>query len=75
MKYRVLRNCYGFEGRYWQRDDIVELDPKSNPPIHFEPMDAPVDVPPAPVVKPTPKPTLFPAKTKAPTVKAHPKPK
>lgn len=35
MKYRVLRNNYGFQGQYWHRDDIVDLDPKSNPPEHF----------------------------------------
>ena len=86
MKYRVLRNCYGFQGRYWKRDDIVDLDPKSNPPIHFKPLSDYVDAPvaaPKPVVKPVVKhfvsaKPLIAVKpvVKAPTVvKAHPKPK
>ena len=36
MKYRVIRNCYGFKGRYWEKDQIVEVDNTEIPPEHFE---------------------------------------
>ncbi len=39
MKYRVLRNCFGFQNRYWERDSIVDIDPLSKPPAHFHPME------------------------------------
>lgn len=35
-KYEVLRDCYGFMGRYWEKGDIVEIDSKNNPPHHFK---------------------------------------
>ncbi|MBL0320285.1 MAG: hypothetical protein IPP74_13495 [Alphaproteobacteria bacterium] len=36
MKYRVIRNCYGFKGRYWSKDQIVEVDGSEIPPEHFD---------------------------------------
>ena len=47
MKYRVLRNCYGFMGRGWFKGEIVDLDPKSNPGEHFLALE--VVEPPKPV--------------------------
>jgi hypothetical protein len=44
MQYRVLRDTYGFKGRFWAKGEVVEIDPKEKPPRHF-----------APVNKPTPK--------------------
>jgi hypothetical protein len=41
MKYKVLRNCYGFQGRYWEKGQVVDLDPTSKPPEHFEPLEKP----------------------------------
>ncbi len=35
-RYRVLNDCYGFQGRYWEKDQIAEIDPKENPPKHFQ---------------------------------------
>lgn len=35
-KYEVLRDCYGFQGRYWEKGEIVEINPKDNPPHHFK---------------------------------------
>lgn len=34
--YQVLCDCYGFQGRYWEKGMIVEIDPKENPPHHFK---------------------------------------
>lgn len=34
-KYEVLRDCYGFQGRYWEKGEIIDIDPKERPPIHF----------------------------------------
>lgn len=36
MKYLVLRDCYGFKGRYWNAGTVVELDESENPPHHFQ---------------------------------------
>jgi hypothetical protein len=36
MKYLVLRDCYGFKGRFWHKDEIVELAENENPPHHFQ---------------------------------------
>jgi len=38
-KYKVLRDCYGFQNRYWEKGEIAEIDPKDNPSQHFERMD------------------------------------
>jgi len=38
-KYEVLRDCYGFQGRYWEKGMIVDIDPKDNPPHHFKRVD------------------------------------
>lgn len=35
-QYKVVRNCYGFQDRYWREGDVVEIDPKENPPHHFQ---------------------------------------
>lgn len=35
-KYQVLRDCYGFQNRYWEKGMIVDIDPKENPPHHFK---------------------------------------
>lgn len=35
-KYQVLRDCYGFQNRYWEKGVIVDIDPKDNPPHHFK---------------------------------------
>ena len=68
MKYRVLRTNYGFQGQFWNKGDEVDLDPKTNPPEFFQPME--VSEPPEPVgaVEPEPEAPL-PVKAKAPTVK------
>jgi hypothetical protein len=34
-KYEVLRDCYGFQNRYWEKGTIVEIDSKDKPPHHF----------------------------------------
>jgi hypothetical protein len=39
-KYEVLRDCYGFQNRYWEKGVIVEIDPKTNPPKHFKKIEA-----------------------------------
>lgn len=40
-KYEVLRDNYGFQNRYWEKGEIVELDPKTNPhPKNFKPLSA-----------------------------------
>ncbi len=39
MKYRVVTNCAGFRGQFWEKGTIVDLDPKENPPHHFVPVD------------------------------------
>jgi len=38
-KYQVLRDCYGFQNRYWEKGMIVDIDPKENPPHHFKLID------------------------------------
>jgi len=45
-KYEVLRDCYGFQKRYWRRGDIVEIAEGENPPHHFKRLDGePVQAP------------------------------
>ncbi|RJO64166.1 MAG: hypothetical protein C4540_04610 [Candidatus Omnitrophota bacterium] len=39
-KYEVLRDCYGFQNRYWEKGEIVEIDPEMNPPKHFKKIKA-----------------------------------
>ena len=34
-KYKVIRDCHGFQRRHWLKDSIVELDDSENPPHHF----------------------------------------
>lgn len=36
MKYLVLRDCYGFMGKLWKKNSVVEIDPALNPPHHFK---------------------------------------
>lgn len=76
MKYLVLHNCYGFQNRYWNRDEIVELNPKSNPPVeHFKPIEEaePARQEPKPIPTPPPPPAAkVPAK---PLAKPAPKAK
>jgi len=38
-QYEVLRDCYGFHNRYWEKGMIVDIDPKENPPHHFKRLD------------------------------------
>jgi hypothetical protein len=40
MKYRVLRDCYGFMGRYWDAGKVVEIPDNLKPPHHFEAVEA-----------------------------------
>jgi hypothetical protein len=40
MRYRVVRDCAGFRGRFWEKGTIVDIDPSENPPHHFVPADA-----------------------------------
>lgn len=57
-RYRVKQDCYGFENRYWKKDDVVELSDKATPPPeHFELLGQP-SAKPAPAKQPlvTPKP-------------------
>lgn len=35
-KYIVIRDNYGFKGRYWTEGEIVDLDKGEIPPNHFE---------------------------------------
>lgn len=35
-KYKVVRNCYGFKGKYWEKDEIVVLASDIKPPHHFK---------------------------------------
>jgi hypothetical protein len=39
MKYKVMRDCHGYKGKYWKQDDIVEFDADDTPPRHFLPLD------------------------------------
>ncbi len=34
-RYKVIRNCHGFQRRYWEAGKIVELDDNEKPPHHF----------------------------------------
>jgi hypothetical protein len=63
MKYKVLRDCYGFQGKYWKEGEEPDLDPKTNPPKHFKPLAGPK----APVEEPSPH-AENPAETPAPDV-------
>lgn len=42
MKYRVLRDCYGFKGAYWEKGQLVDLSDHETPPSHFEPLEKPM---------------------------------
>ena len=35
LKYKVVRDCHGFKGRYWTEGEIVDLPEGDNPPRHF----------------------------------------
>jgi hypothetical protein len=35
-RYQVTQDCYGFQGRYWDKGEIVDIDPKENPPKYFK---------------------------------------
>lgn len=37
-KYKVIRDTHGFQGRYWNQGDIVDLDEAEKPPRHFVPV-------------------------------------
>jgi hypothetical protein len=41
MKYRVLRDCYGFRNASWTKGQIVDVSEGEKPPSHFEPVDKP----------------------------------
>lgn len=64
MKYRVLRDNYGFMGRYWESGKIVEIPETLKAPRHFEAV-----VPRAEVVKPI---AEVPVKTEPPVQAAAP---
>ena len=36
MKYKVLRDNYGFKGGYWSKDQIVTFADHETPPEHFQ---------------------------------------
>jgi hypothetical protein len=38
MKYLVLCDCYGFQGRLWEKGAIVDIDVEEQPPHHFQPL-------------------------------------
>jgi len=38
MKYKVLRDNYGFLGRYWKAGSIVVIQDDLKPPHHFMPL-------------------------------------
>lgn len=40
MKYKAIRRSYGFLGRLWNVDDIVDVDDSVIPPHHFVPIGA-----------------------------------
>ena len=35
-KYQIVRDCYGFKNRYWEKDEIVILEDNEMPPRHFQ---------------------------------------
>lgn len=35
-KYTVLRDCHGFQGRYWSKGTVIELADDVTPPKHFK---------------------------------------
>lgn len=39
MKYKVIRDCYGFQNRYWRAGTIVEIPDGIKPPEHFKPVN------------------------------------
>lgn len=48
MKYRVVNTCYGFLNRYWEKNEVVDLDESLKPPVHFLPIkDEPKEAEPA----------------------------
>lgn len=44
-KYIVTEDCYGFRNRYWEKGEVVEIDPQEKPPIHFKLLNAEKDGP------------------------------
>lgn len=40
-KYKVVETCYGFRGGYWEKGQIVDIDPKEKPPKWFVPINSP----------------------------------
>lgn len=37
MRYRAIRNSYGYQGRLWHEGDIIDVGPKDEKPNkHFE---------------------------------------
>lgn len=38
MKYRAIRKSYGFQGRFWDEGDIVDVKDGTRPPEHFAPL-------------------------------------
>lgn len=39
MRYQVKEACFGFQGHYWEKGQIVDLPEGSKPPIHFQALD------------------------------------
>jgi hypothetical protein len=38
MDYIVLRDCFGFQNRYWEKGEKVSLAETEKPPRHFQPL-------------------------------------
>lgn len=38
-RYEVLKDCYGFRNSFYEQGQIVEADPKENPPKYFKLLD------------------------------------
>ena len=41
-RYQVLRDCFGFKGRSWKRNEVVELGDGEKPPFHFHDLSQPL---------------------------------
>lgn len=42
MRYEVLKDCYGFLNRYWEKGQIVSFGDNEVPPPHFKCLDSPL---------------------------------
>ena len=57
-RYEVLRDCFGFQGKFWKRGECVELGLGLTPPKHFRLVEPESKAPPSEV-----RPAVVPAVT------------